>query len=191
MGQSNIVHRVGDIAYQSSIGSFFQVNRFLTKELVREVVPPRAVARGDVVDLYCGVGLFSLPLARGNRFVKGVESSSSAVIDATANAQRNEVENVEFIHADAGEYVLQEGLGCPSFIVADPPRSGLGRTVVDAIVACAPGELRYVSCDPAALGRDAGRLNRGGMELQRLVLIDMFPNTHHFETVATFLPSSG
>jgi 23S rRNA (uracil1939-C5)-methyltransferase len=160
------------------------------KELVEEVVPPHAAVLDDVVDLYCGVGLFSLALARRARYVKGVETSSSAIVDAKANARHNEVENVDFIRADVGDYMAREGLGCASFVVADPPRSGLGRSVAGAFVQCAPGELRYVSCDAAALGRDAGRLGRGGLKLQRLVVIDMFPNTHHFETVATFLPSA-
>jgi 23S rRNA (uracil1939-C5)-methyltransferase len=130
-------------------------------------------------------------MAQRARYVKGVESSSSAVVDAEANALLNGVENVDFIRADVNEYVAQEGLGGVSFVVVDPPRSGIGRSVVDAAAECAPEELRYVSCDPAALGRDAGRLGRSGLRLQRVVVIDMFPNTHHFETVATFHPSAG
>jgi 23S rRNA (uracil1939-C5)-methyltransferase len=188
IGQSKTMHRVGDIEYQTRVGSFFQVNRFLLEELVEEVVPPDPVALDDVVDLYCGVGLFSLPLARCARYVRGVESSSAAVFDAKANARRNGVENVEFSRADVCDYVAREGLGGASFVVVDPPRSGLGRPVVEALEKRAPRELRYVSCDPAALGRDAGRLSRGGLELQRVVVIELFPNTHHFETVATFLP---
>jgi 23S rRNA (uracil1939-C5)-methyltransferase len=180
------MYSVGDFEYHVGVGSFFQVNRFLLKELVEQVLTPNPAGLGEVLDLYCGVGLFTLPLAREARFALGVESSSTAVVDARANARRNEVENVEFVQADARDYVAREGLEGVALVVVDPPRRGLERPVVGALLQKPCREIRYVSCDPAAWGRDAGRLSHGGFELQRVVLLDMFPNTHHFETVTTF-----
>jgi 23S rRNA (uracil1939-C5)-methyltransferase len=186
IGRSKTMYSVGDFEYRAGVGSFFQVNRYLVKKLVEEVLTPKPVELEDVVDLYCGVGLFTLPLAREARFARGVESSSTALDDAVANVRRNGVENVEFVHAPARDYVAREGLKGAALVVVDPPRRGLDRPVVETLVQNPCREIRYVSCDPAAWGRDAGRLSHGGFELQRVVLIDMFPNTHHFETVTAF-----
>jgi 23S rRNA (uracil1939-C5)-methyltransferase len=190
LGCSKTMHRVGDIEYQATVGSFFQVNRFLLNELVDEVLTPEAELEA-VVDLYCGVGLFSLPLARRARFAQGVESSAAAISDARENARRNGLENVDFVHANAGDYVARVSLEKASLVLVDPPRGGLERPVGDALVQDPSWELRYVSCDPAAWGRDAGRLTQRGFELQRVALIDLFPNTHHFETVTTFRLRTG
>jgi tRNA/tmRNA/rRNA uracil-C5-methylase (TrmA/RlmC/RlmD family) len=191
IGRSKTMHRVGDFEYRVRVGSFFQVNPFMLKELIEEVLTPEAVELEEVDDLYCGVGLFTLPLARKARFARGVESSAIAVVDAKANARRNGVENVDFVHANARDYVARESLEGAALVVVDPPRGGLERPVGDALVKHPSREIRYVSCDPAAWGRDAGRLSRGGFELQRVILIDMFPNTHHFETVTTFRLPTG
>jgi 23S rRNA (uracil1939-C5)-methyltransferase len=188
IGQSRVIHRIGDIEYQARVGSFFQVNRFLVGELVEEVL---TLVEGDhdkVVDLYCGVGLFTLPLARNARFAVGVETSSAARLDAKVNARRAGVMNVDFVLSDARRYVTRMGLEGVELVVVDPPRGGLDRTVVEALKRHPPQTLCYVSCDPAALGRDVGRLSQGGFELERVALLDMFPNTAHFETVATFRP---
>jgi 23S rRNA (uracil1939-C5)-methyltransferase len=186
VGESGIVQRVGDIDYRTRPGSFFQVNQYLVESLVSETAYSKNTEDGLVVDLYCGVGLFTLPLAKLARRVLGVESSSSAIVDARANALGAGVDNVEFIECTAGEYSERSGFAGADVVVADPPRGGLAPAVVQALTEHPPKELRYVSCDAPALGRDAGQLARAGFTLERLVLLDLFPNTHHFETVAIF-----
>jgi 23S rRNA (uracil1939-C5)-methyltransferase len=185
-GRSAIVHRVGNIDYRVSAGSFFQVNRYLLEKLVSETVFSRGIQGARVVDLYCGVGLFTLPLAKLAQRVTGIESSSSAIADARANALAAGMDNVEVIECAAGEYAERVGFEGAEVIIADPPRGGLEPRVVEAIAEHPPKELRYISCDPAALGRDAGRLARAGLSLERLAMLDLFPNTQHFETVAIF-----
>ena len=118
--------------------------------------------------------------------VVGVESSHSAIVDARANLRRLGKTDVELHHARAGEYTRRSGLDGFDTVLADPPREGLEQPVLEALEASPPAELRYVSCDPAALGRDTGRLVRAGLQLERLVWLDLFPNTHHFESLATF-----
>jgi tRNA/tmRNA/rRNA uracil-C5-methylase (TrmA/RlmC/RlmD family) len=179
---------------EASVHAFFQANRFLLDALVAEVVPAsKHVGHterrlGRVVDLYCGGGLFCLPLAGLADAVVGVEVSPPAVADARANASRAGIANITFREETSADFAAREGFETVDLVVADPPRGGLERTVVDALCRQPPKELRYVSCDPASLGRDAGRLRREGLELARLVLLDFFPNTHHIESVATFRP---
>jgi 23S rRNA (uracil1939-C5)-methyltransferase len=185
-GHSTITHGVGDIHYRVSAGSFFQVNRYLLEKLVDEATFSVTAEAARVIDLYCGVGLFTLPLAKLARSVTGVESSASAILDARANAISAGVDNVEFVECSAGDYAERVGFEGVDVVVADPPRGGLDPRVVDAVAEHPPQELRYISCDPPALGRDAGHLVRAGLSLERLALLDLFPNTHHFETVAIF-----
>ncbi|MFQ5792213.1 MAG: class I SAM-dependent RNA methyltransferase [Acidobacteriota bacterium] len=187
VGQSRLIHRVAGFEFQAGSGSFFQTNRFLLDALVEEVVPVDKSGLGWSVDLYCGVGLFSLPLAFRARRVDGVDASAPAIADARANAARAGADNIAFHCETAAEYAARNTFQSCDLVVADPPRGGLESAVREALCEVPPRELRYVSCDPAALGRDAGRLvTEGPMKLQRLVLLDFFPNTHHFETVATF-----
>jgi 23S rRNA (uracil1939-C5)-methyltransferase len=187
VGDAKLVHDIGGTKLQARVGSFFQVNRFLLEALVLEGI--RSSKRNDskrVGDLYCGVGLFALSWARSAGAVVGVESSHSAIIDARANLRRLGMENVELHRASAGDYARRDGLDRFDTLLVDPPRGGLEAPVLEALEGRFPAELRYVSCDPAALGRDTGRLVSAGFELERLVWFDLFPNTHHFESVATF-----
>jgi 23S rRNA (uracil1939-C5)-methyltransferase len=187
VGDAKLIHSVGGTRLQARVGSFFQVNRFLLEALVGEGV--RSTKRNDstrVGDLYCGVGLFALSWARSAGAVVGVESSHSAIIDAKANLRYLGMDNVELHQASAGDYARHLGLDGFGTVLADPPRGGLEAPVLEALEDCIPEEIRYVSCDPAALGRDTGRLVRAGYRLERLAWFDLFPNTHHFESVATF-----
>ena len=198
LGETQTRHRVAGFDLEASVHAFFQANRFLLDVLVAEVLPSagpsghagptghEARGLGRVVDLYCGGGLFCLPLAGLADTVVGVEISPPAVADARANAQRAGITNISFREESSADFATGEGFEGVDLVVADPPRGGLERQVVDALCRHQPKELRYVSCDPASLGRDAGRLRGGGLELSRLVLLDFFPNTHHIESVATF-----
>lgn len=165
--------------YRVSRKSFFQVNRFLAETLVETVL---AGAEGDsAVDLYAGVGLFSLPLAERFGSVRAVESGSSAVRDLEFNAARASLK-VEAVGAAAETFL--EGLDRPpDFLLADPPRAGLGKPVVRQLLRLRPPRLAIVACDPATLARDLAALIAGGYRIDQLTLIDLFPQTYRLETV--------
>jgi 23S rRNA (uracil1939-C5)-methyltransferase len=172
-------YRVGDDLFRVSGASFFQVNRFLIEGLVERALDG---AEGETaVDLYAGVGLFSLPLARRFRRVTAVESGGSAVRDLEFNAERAGLA-VTVRQASAELFLL--GLAeRPDFVLADPPRTGLGKSVVRELLRLGAPRLTVVSCDPATLARDLAALTAGGYGLERLTLIDLFPQTAHLETV--------
>jgi 23S rRNA (uracil1939-C5)-methyltransferase len=170
-----------------SEGNFYQVNWDQNRNMVRTVLN-FAGLKGDetVLDLYCGIGNFSLPLARGAMQVVGVESGYSAVEDAKRNAERNGVRNVEFIADD-----LQQGLKTllmrktrADVIALDPPRAGATLKTLERILAFVPRKIVYVSCNPSTLARDLKYFRLFGFRLRRLQPIDMFPYTYHIECVA-------
>jgi 23S rRNA (uracil1939-C5)-methyltransferase len=167
--------------YRVGHRSFFQVNRFLIDRMVEAGL---ADAEGDTaIDLYAGVGLFSLPLARRVHSVTAVESGSSAVHDLEFNAERASLP-VKVERAVVETYL--EGLGeTPDFVLADPPRAGLGKQVVRQLLRLRPPRMTIVSCDPATLARDLAALVSSGYRLERLTFIDLFPQTYHIETVAS------
>jgi 23S rRNA (uracil1939-C5)-methyltransferase len=161
--------------FRVSPGSFFQVNRFLIDRLVE-------LATGDAegaiaIDLYAGVGLFSRALKTRFAQVLAVEAGDSAHRDLQFN-----VPEVEAIHTTAGQF-LKDLRETPELMVADPPRAGLGKEAVLEIVRLRPPLLRVVSCDPATLARDLRALLDCGYSVERLTLVDLFPQTFHVETV--------
>ena len=154
-------------------------------ETLLELVVPDAPV-GRVVDLYCGVGLFSVPLARQAGDVIGVETSPVAVRDAIANAKAAGAIRARFVRADAVHFAEGFNFHEDDYIIVDPPRGGLPAALRLALVASPVRRICYVSCDPAAFGRDASALGAGKFHLDRIDLLDLFPNTHHFETVGVF-----
>jgi 23S rRNA (uracil1939-C5)-methyltransferase len=166
--------------FQVSKGSFFQVNRFLIDRLVEEVVGGQ---EGETaLDLYAGVGLFSLPLARSFRRVIAVESGSGAVRDLVANAG-DAYPSIEPVRNSVDQF-LAGFTGPCDLVVADPPRAGLGKLAVPRLLTVAPRRIVLVACDPATMARDLAPLLAGGYALQRVALIDLFPQTYHVEAVA-------
>ena len=167
--------------------AFYQVNRAQAERLY-ELAVERACPDGCgcVLDLYCGAGTITLCLARRAQRAIGVEVVPEAVEDAKANARRNRVENAEFYCADAGEAarrLAEQGVR-PDTVCVDPPRSGLGRDVIDVIVGMSPDRVVYVSCDPATLARDLKLLCEcGGYRVESAAPVDMFPRTRHVETI--------
>lgn len=159
--------------------SFFQVNRFLAEPLVQASIGD---AVGDhVYDLYAGVGLFSLPLSERFEQVTAVESGSAAVRDLQFNAERAG-RAVAVIRASVDDYLAALDPPLP-FVLADPPRSGLGRTAVRHLLRLRPERLHIVACDPSTLARDLRLLLDAGYRITRMVLVDLFPQTYHLETV--------
>jgi 23S rRNA (uracil1939-C5)-methyltransferase len=172
------------IDYQTTFGvfrvssrSFFQVNRFLVEKLVEAALPEGGES---ALDLYAGVGLFALPMARRFRSVTAVESGSSAAHDLAFNASRAELD-VKMEQARVEDHLARLQT-TPEFVLADPPRAGLGKDVVGHLLRLAPPRVTIVSCDPATLARDLAGLS--GYRIDSLTLVDLFPQTYHLETVA-------
>jgi 23S rRNA (uracil1939-C5)-methyltransferase len=166
--------------FRVSSNSFFQVNRFLVDRLVETALEG---AEGDTAsDLYAGVGLMSVPLARRFREVTAVESGAGAVRDLWFNAERAGVTNIRGLQQTAEEHLAQLDRA-PDFILADPPRAGLGKGVVKRLTELRPQQLVIVACDPATLARDLAGLLAAGYQVQRMTLVDLFPQTYHLETV--------
>lgn len=170
--------------YPTSVGnfrvspkSFFQVNRFLIEPLIEAAIGGKS---GEVaIDLYAGAGLFALPLAKQFAQVTGVEAGSAAAHDLRFNAERAEV-SVEAVYQRVEDFLMNFE-GSADFILADPPRAGLGSTVVYELNRIAPQRITIVSCDPATLARDLAAMP--GYRIEALTLVDLFPQTFHMETV--------
>jgi 23S rRNA (uracil1939-C5)-methyltransferase len=178
--QGEVSLQVGGFTYFYDARCFFQGHRGLLPRLVEAVVGP---AEGEeAFDLYAGVGLFALPLARRYRRVVAVEGDSISARYARTNLRRNRVANVEVVARAVETWASQLPAGADR-VVVDPPRSGLSRPVLKALLERRPRRLTYVSCHPAALARDLRRL----LEIytaESVVLFDLFPQTGHMETVA-------
>ncbi len=188
IGNNHITEIVAGRAYRISAPSFFQVNTPQSAQLVRLVTEYLDLRGGEtVLDGYCGVGLFTAHLAERAGLVIGVELAPAAVADLLENTA--EFDNVEVIEGPI-EAVLPD-LDVPlDAAVVDPPRAGMDRFALDALVARQPARVVYVSCDPATLARDAKRLTRAGYRLVEVQPVDMFPQTYHVESVALFVSST-
>jgi len=166
--------------YRVSGGSFFQVNRYLIDAMVETALED---AQGEsALDLYAGVGLFSLPMARRFGKVTAVESGSAALSDLRFNAERAGI--AVDAHQSSVDAYLSSATASPEFVLADPPRAGLGKRAVEQLVRLAPSRLTIVACDPATLARDLAGLMAGGYRLDRLTMTDLFPQTFHIEAIA-------
>jgi 23S rRNA (uracil1939-C5)-methyltransferase len=173
-------YAVGDDRFRVSGGAFFQVNRFLLPQLADAALD--GVTGGSAWDLYSGVGLFSLPMARKFRQVLAVESGRSALSDLAFNADRASLSVMR--SEQQVEQFLLEATEAPDFVLADPPRAGLGSKATARLSELRPKRLVIVACDPATLARDLAALKEA-FELQKLVLVDLFPQTYHVEAIAT------
>ncbi len=184
-GQPGITDYIGNVQYQISPLSFYQVNPVQTKKLY-ELALSYADLTGEetVWDLYCGIGTISLFLAQRARRVYGVEVIPAAVEDARENARLNGFSNVEFFTGKAEEILPQkyeeEGIYA-DVIVVDPPRKGCDPALLDTILKMRPKRVVYVSCDPATLARDLKYLCREQYRLEKVRPVDQFPMTVHTE----------
>lgn len=186
-GKPFIEECVGEMKFRISPKSFFQVN---TDQALRlcETVLKYADLQGDeeIVDLYAGVGLLGLFLARKARKVYGVESVSGAIEDARLSAELNQIQNVEFFHADAleGLKTLSERKIRPSLVVLDPPRQGCGQEIAEAIHQLGAHKIIVVSCDLSSFVKDLQAFSSLGYQVKEIQPIDLFPQTYHVECVA-------
>jgi 23S rRNA (uracil1939-C5)-methyltransferase len=178
-----VTQRVGEFDYRSNARAFFQSNRFLVDELARTATEG---TKGSVaVDLYAGVGLFSLPLARRFGAVMAVEGNSLSADLLVENARANRIANVKCEAVAVEEWLATRAKKRlrPDLVLLDPPRSGAGERVLEGILRLEPAAITYVSCDPTTLARDLRLLVDSGFAIASLVAFDMFPQTFHVETV--------
>ncbi|MDP9369264.1 MAG: TRAM domain-containing protein [Chloroflexota bacterium] len=193
---------IADERYRFDAETFFQVNPFVLDSLVREAlrftgaavgheetVDRAGRARGLAVDLFCGVGLFTVPLARRYRRVIGIESHRGAAAFATRNLEEAEQRYARVETARVDEWLRARAgrLAPAAFVLLDPPRTGIDRATIAGLLRLRAPLLTYVSCDPATLARDLRGLLDGGYRLDAVVALDLFPQTHHVEVVAHLL----
>ena len=186
-GQEYITDRIGDISYQISPLSFYQVNPMQTQKLYAKALEYADLHGQETVwDLYCGIGTISLFLTQKAKFVRGVEIVPAAIENAKENAKLNGLENTEFFVGKAEEVLPREykknGVYA-DVIVVDPPRKGCDETLLETMVEMNPERIVYVSCDSATLARDLKYLCERGYELRKVCPVDQFGMTVHVETV--------
>jgi len=183
-GSDHIFMKVLGRQFRVSASSFFQVSTLQAQAMVKLLLNQISMNESQtILDVYSGVGLYSAFLAPRVRRLVGIEISPQACEDFTDNL--DEFDHVELYEAGAEE-VLGAVAFTPHVIVMDPPRTGLGVKVVEGVLAQEAKTLAYISCDPATLARDAKQLAMGGYCLNKLTLIDMFPQTYHIESLSVW-----
>ncbi len=193
-GAGRITERCGDLEFEISPQSFFQTNTRgagRLYEIVREFLGPGF--DGDVLDLYAGTGGISLHVASRARAVVGVEQVREAVTDARRNAERNGIHNCAFIAGPAEEALAdlcEERTERFEAVIADPPRAGLHRKVIEGMVCLGAPAILYISCNAESLAEDLSALCAAGYDLERARPVDLFPHTPHCEVVVRLLRSS-
>lgn len=197
-GQTYITDYIGDVKYQISPLSFYQVNPVQTEKLYGLALEYAGLTGNETVwDLYCGIGTISLFLAKNAKQVYGVEIVPQAIEDAKNNAKINGIQNAEFYVGKAEEvlpgyykeYAREHGgeTAHADVIVVDPPRKGCEESLLRTMVDMQPEKIVYVSCDSATLARDVKFLRGNGYEIQRVRAVDQFPHTVHVETVVLLI----
>lgn len=177
----DLLMEAGGYNFPVSPEVFFQVNMLMNDDLIRTVLSlPRGTVK-KLIDLYCGVGFFTLPLSRIADEVIGVERDPQAVKNASAALKLNKIGNVRFKRGRAEEEIhrIREA----DILIADPPRSGIPDSALKGIIRLRPDEIIIVSCEPPTFSRDVAKLIDAGYILSSVRLIDMFPGTFHIETV--------
>lgn len=183
-GKSFLKAKVNGIKYVIPAKSFFQVNYQGASE-VAKIVKKYAKKGKRLLDLYCGVGFLSLQLADVYEKIVGLESSPISVKAARKNAKINGISNTNFILLKIQKWNSDKQFDT---VVIDPPRAGIGSDVIQKIINVEPSKIIYVSCDVSTFARDAREFMKSSYLLERVTLVDMFPQTHHFEIVALLIP---
>jgi 23S rRNA (uracil1939-C5)-methyltransferase len=186
-GQDHLTMRVLDEDFHVSAASFFQVNTGMAEKMVKHLQTSLPVSLSTVLlDVYCGAGLFSKFFAPVCKQVIGIESSESACEDFAINL--DEFENVELYEGSAEEVLpgLAGKFDGSLCMIVDPPRAGIEKHALDAIINIKPQVIAYVSCDPSTLARDAARLIKAGYQLEEITPFDLFPQTYHIESISLF-----
>ncbi|HEX9389213.1 MAG TPA: class I SAM-dependent RNA methyltransferase [Anaerolineales bacterium] len=183
-GNDHIIISVFGREFRVSAASFFQVNTAMAEKMVEHLLTCIPISLSTtLLDVYCGVGLFSAFLASKCERVIGIESSASACEDFAINL--DEFDHVE-LYEGLAEEIIPHLEAKPDIVLVDPPRAGLEKRVVDGILKLNPHVIAYVSCDPSTLARDVKRLIEGGYLLKQITPFDLFPQTYHIESISLF-----
>lgn len=184
-GEDGLRMQVGERSFQISGGSFFQVNTPMAEAMVTTLKENLRLSKDTLLmDLYCGVGLFSAFFANEVKEVIGVELSPDACRDFTVNL--DEFDNVS-LYEGAVEKVLPGLEIKPDVVIIDPPRAGLHPKALEAILAGKSGQIAFISCDPATLARDLSKLTENDYTLEKVFLLDLFPQTYHIESMVVLV----
>ncbi|PXW91016.1 23S rRNA (uracil1939-C5)-methyltransferase [Streptohalobacillus salinus] len=185
-GRGFIEDTLCDQVFRISPKSFYQVNPVQTEVLYNKALE-LADFSGDetIIDAYCGIGTIGLIASKHVKKVIGVELNKDAFKDAINNAKRNNIDNVFFHNDDAGDFMLKmadkkQGVDA---VIMDPPRSGSSPAFLSSLVTMKPAKVVYISCNPVTLKRDLDVLVNKGYQVEEMVPVDMFPGTHHVETI--------
>ncbi len=185
-GRSHVRETVGGVSYLISPDAFFQTNVRAAAELQRCVLEGVRGA-GRVLDLYCGSGLFSLPLAKAGAIVAGIDENRQAIRDAQVNTRLNRIPagRVRFLAARVEDGLARVTRETWDAVILDPPRQGCPQSVLEAVFArIAPPRAVYVSCNPDALAGELPAILNAGYRIEHIEAVDMFPHTDHIETIA-------
>ncbi len=185
-GEEVLVEKINDLVFQLSIDSFFQTNPRSAEELYKKALS-YIDNKSAILELFAGTGTISQIIAQNNpeSNITSVEIIESAVLDAKKNAQRNNINHINFICDDVNKF-MKTYSGNPPTVVLDPPRAGISPKALQRIADFSPQEIIYISCNPATLARDAEILQKNNFVLEKISLVDQFPHTSHVECVTKF-----
>ncbi len=173
--------------FRISPKSFYQINPIQTEILYNKAIDFAELSgRERVIDAYCGIGTIGIVASKKAGEVIGCEVNPDAIRDAKVNAKINDIKNIQFICADAGEFMLslkEQGERC-DVLFMDPPRAGSDKKFLSSAVALMPEKIVYISCNPETQQRDLNYLTRNGYKVKKIQPVDMFPYTNHVESVA-------
>jgi 23S rRNA (uracil1939-C5)-methyltransferase len=185
-GPGYIEDKLMGYTFRISSRSFYQVNARQTEVLYKKAIAAAGLTgKETVIDAYCGIGTIGMAASRHAKKVIGIELNEEAVKDATENAQRNHVQNIQFVCADAGEhltYMVENGTKA-DVILMDPPRSGSTEAFIDAVATIAPEKVVYISCNPETQARDLEYFKKKGYRAKEAWPVDMFGFTDHIENI--------
>lgn len=185
-GRGYIEDTLCGCTFRLSPRSFYQINPSQTERLYRTALEMAKLKKTDrVLDAYCGVGTIGIVAASQVEQVVGVELNGDAVRDARINARRNSLNNIAFIQADAGEYMVElaQSGEAVDVVLMDPPRAGSDKAFLQSLLTLAPSRVVYISCNPETQARDLRTLIHGGYRVTAIQPVDMFPHTAHIECV--------
>jgi 23S rRNA (uracil1939-C5)-methyltransferase len=189
LGEERLREELCGLKLEMTHGAFFQTNTEMAERLYAVAAEYAGLSGSErVFDLFCGIGTIGLTMAKQAGEVWGLEIVPEAIEDAEANAERNGIENAQFVAGNArtGVRPLLEQAGKPDVVIVDPPRAGLSQKIVRRLIECEAPRIVYVSCNPTTLAPNATQLTEAGYRLKRVKPVDMFPQTPHIECVALF-----
>ena len=184
-GKGKIEDQLFDYRFMISPTSFYQINPQQTEVLYQTALDYANLSNNmTLLDAYCGTGTIGILASKKVKEVIGVELNKEAIKDAIANAKLNNIDNIDFVNADAAKYMLMMAQNKKNLdvVIVDPPRKGCEKTFLDALIQVAPKSIVYISCNPVTLANDLAVLSKH-YDVKKIQPVDMFPFTEHVETV--------